>query len=440
MARVQGTKVVVMGGGSSYTPEIVEGLIGRAEELSLRDVWLVDIPAGEEKLSVVGALAKRMVRKAKAPFKVRLTVDRREALPEADFVVTQIRVGGIAARIKDERVPLKHGVMGQETVGPGGFAKALRTVPQVLAICRDMVELCPNAWLINFTQSERHRHRSRRRHGGTNVVGLQHPRSTPSAASAPVQRQARGDGHPVRRTQPSRWLNRATCRGVTSPPTGEASCATQPAGPIDRGDRRHPRGYHNYYYSPDKATEHLLQAQRSGKPTRGEQIVRSSASCSQYRKRTFGGEARGLPKRGARSTPMRRCAHLLHLQRPPHIHAWTRGTSARFSDLPADSVVEVNCAIDRQGRIPSRSARCPATARPAPAGERLRGADRRCAITGECAGARRPYRQPHRPQRARRQPLLDDLLSRTPLPARLLPEGRKGQSACRSSGGAPGFP
>jgi 6-phospho-beta-glucosidase len=136
-------KVVVIGGGSSYTPEIVEGLLARAEALSLREVWLVDIPEGQEKLEVVGSLARRMVARAGVPFEVKLTLDRREALPGADYVVTQIRVGGIAARIKDERVPLKHGVIGQETTGPGGFAKALRTVPVMLAICRDMEELCP---------------------------------------------------------------------------------------------------------------------------------------------------------------------------------------------------------------------------------------------------------------------------------------------------------
>jgi 6-phospho-beta-glucosidase len=144
-------KVVVIGGGSSYTPEIVEGLIGRAEQLSLREVWLVDIPEGREKLEVVGALAERMVERAGRPFSVNMTLDRRKALTDAHFVVTQIRVGGIAARIKDERIPLKHGVIGQETTGPGGFAKALRTVPVILDISRDMEELCPEAWLINFT-------------------------------------------------------------------------------------------------------------------------------------------------------------------------------------------------------------------------------------------------------------------------------------------------
>jgi len=82
---------------------------------------------------------------------VNLTLDRREALKDADFVTTQLRVGLLDARIKDERIPLSHGVIGQETNGAGGLFKALRTVPVVLDIIKDIEELCPNAWLVNFT-------------------------------------------------------------------------------------------------------------------------------------------------------------------------------------------------------------------------------------------------------------------------------------------------
>jgi len=89
------SKVVVIGGGSSYTPEIVEGLLARAEELSLREVWLVDIPDGREKLEVVGSLAERMVGRAGNPFEVKLTLDRREALPDADYVVTHHGAGRV---------------------------------------------------------------------------------------------------------------------------------------------------------------------------------------------------------------------------------------------------------------------------------------------------------------------------------------------------------
>ncbi|WP_213818668.1 6-phospho-beta-glucosidase [Garciella nitratireducens] len=147
----KGIKIATIGGGSSYTPELIDGFIKRYQELPVSEIWLVDIEEGKEKLEIVGNLAKRMIKKAGLPIDVHLTLDRRAALKDADFVSTQFRVGLLDARIKDERIPLKYGVLGQETNGPGGLFKGLRTIPVILDICRDIEELCPNAWLINFT-------------------------------------------------------------------------------------------------------------------------------------------------------------------------------------------------------------------------------------------------------------------------------------------------
>lgn len=144
-------KITVIGGGSSYTPEIIDGFIKRKDELLIGEIDLVDIEEGKEKLSIVGDLAKRMLKKAGLDVKVVLTLNRREALENSDFVVTQFRVGGLDARARDERFPLKYDVLGQETVGPGGFTKAQRTIPVILDICKDIKEICPSAWLINFT-------------------------------------------------------------------------------------------------------------------------------------------------------------------------------------------------------------------------------------------------------------------------------------------------
>ncbi len=148
---MSGLKIVTIGGGSSYTPEIIEGFINRYSELPVGEIWLVDIEAGKEKLDIVANLARRMVQKAGLPIEIHTTLQRREALPNADFVTTQFRVGLLEARIKDERIPLSHGYIGQETNGAGGMFKALRTIPIILDIDKDMAELCPNAWLINFT-------------------------------------------------------------------------------------------------------------------------------------------------------------------------------------------------------------------------------------------------------------------------------------------------
>ena len=144
-------KIATIGGGSSYTPELVEGFLKRLDELPVGELWLVDVEEGREKLETVTALAQRMAKKAGTDMKIVATMDRRAALDGADFVTTQFRVGFLDAREKDERIPLSHGVIGQETNGPGGMFKALRTIPVILDICRDMDELCPDAWLISFT-------------------------------------------------------------------------------------------------------------------------------------------------------------------------------------------------------------------------------------------------------------------------------------------------
>ncbi|ENA8713460.1 6-phospho-beta-glucosidase [Listeria monocytogenes] len=146
----KGIKIATIGGGSSYTPELIEGFIKRQDELPVRELWLVDVEAGREKLEIVGNLAKRMVEKAGVDMEVHLTLDREEALKDADFVTTQLRVGLLDARVKDERIPNSYGVVGQETNGPGGMFKGLRTIPVILDICKDMERLCPDAWLINF--------------------------------------------------------------------------------------------------------------------------------------------------------------------------------------------------------------------------------------------------------------------------------------------------
>lgn len=144
-------KLVIIGGGSSYTPELVEGVILHRASLPIEEIVLIDIPEGEEKVRINTAFANRMLKKAGHPASARYTFDRLEGLSDAAFVITQLRVGGLDAREKDERIPLKYDMIGQETTGAGGFFKALRTIPVILEICRDMERVCPDAWLINFT-------------------------------------------------------------------------------------------------------------------------------------------------------------------------------------------------------------------------------------------------------------------------------------------------
>jgi 6-phospho-beta-glucosidase len=142
-------KVTVIGGGSTYTPELVKGFLDRVEQFPLDELWLMDIDA--DRLDVVGGFAQRMVEHSGSPFKVVLTTNQREAVRGASYVTTQLRVGHMEARRRDEYLGLRHGLIGQETTGIGGMAKAMRTIPVIMKIAADMRELAPGALLVNFT-------------------------------------------------------------------------------------------------------------------------------------------------------------------------------------------------------------------------------------------------------------------------------------------------
>jgi 6-phospho-beta-glucosidase len=149
-------KITILGAGGVRTPLIVGAMTQRAERLGLTELALMDVDA--EHLDIMGMLAQAQQdspdvhpgESQAAPFRIVCTTDARLALAGADFVITTFRVGGIASRVVDERVPLRYGVLGQETTGPGGFAMAMRTIPVLLDYIATMREVCPEAWLINF--------------------------------------------------------------------------------------------------------------------------------------------------------------------------------------------------------------------------------------------------------------------------------------------------
>src|ERR1035437_9341225 len=120
-------KITVIGAGSTYTPELVNGFLARVDSLPLKELWLID--TDRERLEVVGGLAQRMVKAKGDPFQVVLSQNQREAVAGTKYIITQLRVGLMAARRGDEYLGLRHGLIGQETTGVGGMAKALRTIP-----------------------------------------------------------------------------------------------------------------------------------------------------------------------------------------------------------------------------------------------------------------------------------------------------------------------
>ena len=142
-------KLAVIGGGSTYTPELVAGLARERERIGLREIILHDID--RERREIVGGLAQRMLDAAGYDGDLLVTDDLDRAVDGASFVLVQLRVGGQSARLGDETFPLACGCIGQETTGAGGLAKALRTVPVVLDIAARVAELAADAWIVDFT-------------------------------------------------------------------------------------------------------------------------------------------------------------------------------------------------------------------------------------------------------------------------------------------------
>ncbi|MFD7918287.1 6-phospho-beta-glucosidase [Streptomyces sp. NPDC059740] len=142
-------KLAVVGGGSTYTPELVDGFARLRETLPVEELVLID-PAAD-RLELVGGLARRILAAQGHPGTVRWTSDVDEGVDGADAVLLQLRVGGQAARARDEAWPLECGCVGQETTGAGGLAKALRTVPVVLDIAERVRRRNPDAWIVDFT-------------------------------------------------------------------------------------------------------------------------------------------------------------------------------------------------------------------------------------------------------------------------------------------------
>jgi len=141
-------KIAIIGGGSAYVPGILYSLAHSGETLSGGEIALMDIDPS--RLPTMTALGRRMMEQAQINLVVTSTTDLNRALEGATFVLTNFRPGGLEGLRLDEVIPIKHGVLGQETTGPGGTFYALRSIPQVLRLCEAMEETCPEAWMINY--------------------------------------------------------------------------------------------------------------------------------------------------------------------------------------------------------------------------------------------------------------------------------------------------
>ncbi|MGU3470530.1 6-phospho-beta-glucosidase [Paenibacillus sp. D51F] len=370
----KGLKVAVIGGGSSYTPELVEGFIRYYDSLPVRELWLVDIEAGLWKLNIVGELAKRMVEKSGLPIEVHLTTDRRLAIAGADFVSTQMRVGMLEARGQDEAIPLKYGVIGQETTGPGGMMKALRTIPVLLDICRDIEELAPQAWLLNFTNPAGmvteaiHKHSSVRSVGLCNApIGLLKWLSGKYGTTTDrVYAEFVGLNH-------LHWVSRAEVDGVDRLPEllrgdDSFSAANVAAGEWDpvfiQGLHSLPSYYLKYYYMTDAMLAEQQESLRKN-GNRAEVVKRVEAELFDlYKNPDLSEKPKQLEQRGGAYYSEAAVNLMRSLYNSTgDVQTLNVANNGILDFLPDDACIEVNCLVTSQGPVPLQLTNIPAQAK-----------------------------------------------------------------------------
>ena len=344
-------KICVIGGGSTYTPELVEGFIAAATGLPVTQLTLMDIDL--RRLEIVGGLAARMIGAADGSFELRLSTDRREALADADYVLTQIRVGGMAARIRDEQIPLKYGVVGQETTGPGGFAKALRTIPVILDIVADIQCVAPTARLINFTNPSGIVTQAVLKYTDVEAIGLC---NSPIGALRAVAELLEVDPDRIRLDYVG--LNHLSwIRGIEA--DGEEridevieraiamGALPQFAPELLRALRMLPNYYLNYYYNTDRVIREQLAAEK----TRGE-IVREveEGLLRLYQDPTLAAKPTALEQRGGAHYSTAAIALIRALEADVgSVQIVNTRNLGVIPDLSDEAVVEVPCVVDAQG-------------------------------------------------------------------------------------------
>jgi len=352
-------RLVIIGAGSSYTPELIQGVIENYEALPFSEICLMDI--NERRLEILAGLSRRMLTRAGLPISVTTATERRPALEGATFVNSLIRVGGMDARINDERIPLKYNIVGQETTGPGGMMKALRTIPIMLDLARDMTEICPDAWLINYTNPSGIIAEALGKHSQVHFVGLC---SGPKGWIEAILDLMEVD--PARANVDWVGLNHlgfATRVWVDGQDvTEQAVEAIANHWSIDAEWLRTlgaiPASYLRYYYHHTRV---VREAQEPGYRTRGEQVKEIEAELlHQYADPSLAEKPELLAKRGGGGysdvafAAMRAIYH--NTAERQIIQMINQGA---VDDIPDDASVEVPCLVDRTGPHPLRMGAIP---------------------------------------------------------------------------------
>ncbi|MET3559259.1 6-phospho-beta-glucosidase [Streptococcus rupicaprae] len=359
-----GVKIATIGGGSSYTPELMEGFIKRYEELPIREIWLVDVEEGREKQEIVGAMAQRMWDASPYDVKVYTTLDREEALKDADFVTTQFRVGQLNARIKDERIPFSYGLLGQETNGAGGMFKAFRTIPIILEVVEDMKRHCPKAWLINFANPSGMVTEAVVRYGKWDrVIGLCNVPVTACMGEAELLGVERDDLiYKFAGVNHFHWHKVADKKGndITEAlidklyEENESLPANIHDIPFYKTQLKQmkmiPCGYHRYYYRAEEMLNHGLEEFKTV-GTRAQQVKALEQELFElYKDPELNYKPKQLSERGGAYYSDAACETIasIYANKNTEIVVSTKNDGA-VPDLPADCVVEVTAQIGAQG-------------------------------------------------------------------------------------------
>ena len=348
-------KVCVVGGGSTYTPELIEGLLCRREELELHQIHLVDVDA--DRLGVLGPLARRMSERVDDAVSVVWGTDRRAGIANSTFVVSQMRVGGMAARERDEQLGREFGLVGQETVGVGGFAKALRTIPVALDIAADIERLAPDATLLNFTNPAGLVTEALCRHTDVTTIGLC---NVPWTIKASVARALDVDPATVVFDYVGlnhlSWVRRVEVAGVDRTAEVLAGLRERVVRQTPDGDGEPswtaeaidtiaaiPNSYLRYYYETDAWVRH-----QSTRPTRASAVMALEESLlERYADPDLTGKPAELAERGGAYYSEAAAALMADIATDSGaIHVVNTPNHGAIPGLPGDDVVEVSAVVN----------------------------------------------------------------------------------------------
>ena len=353
-------KVAIVGGGSTYSPELVHGLVGRADALGLSELVLQD--PREDRLGPVGGVCARMAATMGSSVAVRTTTSLDEALDGADFVVVQIRVGGQQGRHEDIRLGLDRGLIGQETTGVGGLAKALRTIPVVLDIAERVRARCPDAWLLNFTNPSGMVTEALLRAGHARTVGL---------CNVPIEMHmdiAKVLDLPVDEVTLDwvglnhlGWVRRVLVDGEDVLPGLLEAIEAGTPGPANLPELGYPDGflralgaipssYVRFFYAPDA----MLKSIQSQKLTRAQEVMALEEELlAAYADPETVALPAALSKRGGAWYSRLAVEVIQALQGDaPTLHIVNTLNGGSVPGLPVDASVEVPCKLSRHGVEP----------------------------------------------------------------------------------------